>query len=506
MLDVRSFTAGGRDRAADVARESFQTFATNFPTKLYWFLKNGYQPHAYQGAFHAASSSLGLLRRYRHLVAGRRGGKTLSAAWDVIFYCLHPAEFHRDAHGIDSDRPLWVQVLAKDHKVGFPSEQAIREVLHAAGLIKDRDYKWNKSEKYIEFENGSLLQFKTAQDPQSLRGAGLDILWIDEAAAIVDQEAWDVIRPSMVDKPGLLITTTTPNGKNWFYECFFTGIALDDEWQFRVEYTSLDNPYLSREFIDYERQHMHPSMFKQEYMAAFDAMAGLTLSGEWLHYFTIGAQEMGRVGSVGIPREKDGTIQLEKYIGIDPSTGEGEDDFAIVCLGVTRDRSMGFILDYWVGKIPFPDQMDKIREWFLKYRPQHIGIESNVFQRIYAQQTMRMQGMPSVIPVFSQGQKNARIISMSPIFKTGQIRIHSTHVEFIDQWVSFDGTRTNNRDDLLDATEIAIGVAGILLPRNTVDEQQYERPTVLKEADEAAAQIANLKEPTRYHPTLGSEA
>jgi len=96
---------------------------------------------------------------------------------------------------------------------------------------------------------------------------------------------------------------------------------------------------------------------------------------------------------------------------------------------------------------------------------------------------------------------------MSPIFKTGQIRIHSTHVDFIDQWVSFDGTRTNNRDDLLDATEIAIGVAGILLPRNLVDEQhKYERPTVLREAEEAAAQIRELDQPSRYHPTLGSEA
>lgn len=505
MLDVRSITAGGRDRAGDVARDSFPRFAAHFPTKLYWFLTHGYQPHAYQGAFHAAASPSGTLRRFRHLVAGRRGGKTLSAAWDVIFYCLHPREFHMDAHGRDSDRPLWVQVLAKDHKVGFPSEVAIRIVLTQAGLIKDKDYKWNKSEKYIEFENGTLLQFKTAQDPQSLRGAGLDILWIDECAAIVDIEAWNVIRPSLIDQPGILITTTTPNGKNWFYEHFFTGIALDDAMQFRVEYTSLDNPYLSREFIDYERAHMHPAMFKQEYMASFDAMSGLTLSGEWLHYFTVGT-ENGRQGSIAIPRARDGTIKLHKFIGVDPSTGEGEDDFAMACIGVTEEREMAFLLDYVVDKMPFPDQMDKIREWFLKYRPEHIGIESNVFQRIYAQQTMRMPGMPSVIPVFSRGQKNQRIVSMSPIFKTGQLRIHQTHVEFIDQWISFDGTRKDNRDDLLDAVEIAIGCAGVLLPSMQVDERNWERPTVLREAEEAAAQIADLSKPKRHHPTLGSEA
>jgi hypothetical protein len=31
----------------------------------------------------------------------------------------------------------------------------------------------------------------------------------------------------------------------------------------------------------------HPLMFKQEYLAMFDAMAGVELSGEWLHYYVM---------------------------------------------------------------------------------------------------------------------------------------------------------------------------------------------------------------------------
>lgn len=504
MRDIRSLTAGGRDRAGEVAKMALPVLAARYPTKLYWFLSKGYQPHAFQGAFHAASTPAGTLTRFRHLVAGRRGGKTLSAAWEVIFYCLHPAEFHLDFKGMTSEKPLWVQVLAKDHKVGFPSEMAIRQVLNDAGLVKDKDYKWNKSEKFIEFSNGSLLQFKTAQDPQSLRGAGLDILWIDEAAAVVSGEAWDVIRPSMVDAPGALVTTTTPNGKNWFYEEFFTGFALEGDMQFRVEYTSIDNPHLSREFIEYERQNMHPAMFKQEYLASFDAMSGLTLSGEWLHYFTIGKDDTA-VDAIQLPRAKDGTIKLQKFIGVDPSTGESEDQFAIACIGVLEDRSQAFLLDYWVGKIQFPEQVDKIREWFLKYRPEYIGIESNVYQRVLAQQASRLEGMPPVASVFARGKKNQRIISMSPLFKIGKVRIHSKHVEFIDQWISFDGKRTDNRDDLLDAVEIAIAATGALLPNMEVPEDTSWKPQVVSEAAEARRQIADGQAATPYHPTLGSE-
>ena len=508
-MDVRSVTAGGRDRAGDVARDAFSRFANDYPTKMYWFLTHGYQPHAFQGAFHAATDpTRGGLVRFRHLVAGRRGGKTKGAAWEVIFYCLHPEEFHRDfggKGGVDG-RPLWVQVLSKDHKVGFPSELAIRDVLRESGLVKDRDYKWNKSEKFIEFENGTLLQFKTAQDPESLRGAGLDILWIDEAAAIPGHDAWDVIRPSLVDQPGCLITTTTPKGKNWFYEEFFVGEALKDAFQFRVEYTSIDNPHLSREFIEYERRTMHPALFKQEFLASFDAMSGLTLPGEWLRYYTVGSEDTGDADSIPMPRARDGRIKLHKYIGVDPATGEGEDDFAIVCLALTLDRDQAFILKYYKGRIPYADQLEMIGEWVTEFRPERIGIESNVFQRIYAQQVARMRGLPNVIPVFSKGKKNQRIISMSPLFKTGKIRIHPKHIDFIDQWVSFDGERIDNRDDLLDATEIAIGVAGVLLPTTLVhDENTWQRPEQPSEAEEAAAQIAAMRNPTQAHETLGSE-
>jgi len=501
MHDVRSVAAGGRDRAHDVARRVFPRFAKQFPTKLYWFISKGYRPHEWQASFHAAADPVGRLIRFRHLVAGRRGGKTLSAAWEVLFYALHPEEFHMDFKGEVSSRPLWIQVLAKDHKVGFPSEQALRECLDQAGLVHNKDYRWNKSEKYVEFENGTLLQFKTADDPQSLRGAGLDILWIDEAAMLPTREPWDVIRPSLSDKPGLLITTTTPRGKNWFYEEFFTGGALADEFQFRVEYISLDNPYFKRHIWEYEKRTMHPAMFKQEYMAAFDAMAGLTLSGEWLHYYVTGKPEHGEVG---LPRAADGTIRLRKFIGIDTSTGEAEDSFAIALIGVSDDAQV-FLLDCWKDKIQFPDQIDKVREWFYKYRPEQIGIEATAFQRVLAQMAARLEGLPNVIPVFSKGKKVERIVSMSPLFKVGKVRIHAkTHVEFIDEWVSFDGASKTNRDDLLDAVEIALGCAGILLPSNLheLEAQEKKGRTI---HDEAREQIERLKDTTVFHPTLGTE-
>jgi hypothetical protein len=69
-----------------------------------------------------------------------------------------------------------------------------------------------------------------------------------------------------------------------------------------------------------------------------------------------------------------------------------------------------------------------------------------------------------VIPVFAKGKKHERILAMTPLFRTGRVRIHRNHRDFIDEWVSYDPTAKNPKDDALDAVEIALGCAGIILP------------------------------------------
>jgi predicted phage terminase large subunit-like protein len=404
------------------------------------------------------------------LVAGRRGGKTLSAAWEVLFYALHPKEFNLDAHGKVIDRPLHVWALAKDYRVGRPSLTTFLEVIRQCNLVKDRDYRYNRTEKIFEFygpneELLSVVEFRSADDPQSLRGAGLDILWIDESAFIPNKEAWDVVFPALTDREGLVITTTTPNGKNWFWETFFSGKSLDDETQFRVEYTSIDNPYFPRKMWEYALENYHPIMFRQEFMAAFDAMAGVALQGDWLKFYVIGNPDI-QTEDLGLPKERDGKLALDLFIGVDPaiSLSDTADSFAMALVGVTHDHSQAFLLEYYVDKITFPDQLDKIREWFLKYRPQLIGIESNAYQRALLQMTARMEGLPNIVGIMSKSKKEERILGLGPLFKNGKVRINRKHMDFIDQWVSFDPAKKNQHDDLLDAVEIALGAAGVLMP------------------------------------------
>jgi predicted phage terminase large subunit-like protein len=505
MNNWKSLTAGGETDPREVATRLNELWA-RYPRKLYFFLKHGYHPHIWQTLFHTAQYDEKLVR-YRHLAAGRRGGKTLSAAWEVLYYCMYPAEYHWDFHARSSSRPLWVWALAKDHKVGRPSLLTFIDVMTQAGLVKDVDYRYNRAEKIIEFtESGTLLEFKSADDPQSLRGAGLDILWIDEAAFIPDDEAWTVVRPALSDKPGALLTTTTPLGTNWFYEEFWgRDGAMADARQARVEYVSLDNPHFPRDEWEYAKENMHPVAFKREYMASFHAMAGVELHGDWLKYYVLGT---------GTPFEhpddirllpEDGKLKLKKYIGVDPaiSLSEKADHFAMALIGIEPDDSRVYLLDTFIDRLDFPDQVSKIAEWHTKYRPDIIGIESNAYQRVLAQQVARLPSFPPVSHVMSKGKKHERILGMSPFFKVGRIRIHRRHSDFIDQWISYDSQLKNPKDDLLDAVEIALGVAGVILP-NT--EYVVKRAAEDEIHEMALAQLAAQKAGnTPYDDHLGSE-
>lgn len=405
------------------------------------------------------------------LVAGRRGGKTLSAAWEVVYYALHPETFHWDSRRVTSSEPLHIWVLVPNFtSSGRAAMRTIEKVLREAGLKPMEDYKWNRGQNTIEFlATGSFLEFKSAEQADQLIGAGIDILWIDEAAAIVNQDAYDYASPALDDKEGIVWCTSTPRGKNWWYDLFWGARAQEDTGVGSVEYRSCDNPHYPKERWLYRKATYHPLLFKQEYMAAFDSMAGKALAGEWLHYYEWDELPLREAGlsPVGVSGKLNlAALDLDVYIGIDPaiSVSDRADRFAAAVLGVAKDKSRAFILDVIAERIPFPEQLDLIQTLFLRYRPHYIGVEAVAYQAALAQQALRLEGLPPIVPVMNRAKKADRIMAMGPIFKLGRVAIRQEHKDFIDEWLDYDPELKHPKDDTLDAVEIALGAAGVLLP------------------------------------------
>jgi phage terminase large subunit-like protein len=435
-------------RTLDAKSVNMSDLMARHPLKLAFFLKAGYRPHFWQQLFHWMPSELDpqLLMRFRAVAAGRRGGKSLSGAWDTLYYCLHPEQWGIDFHGEPLRDPFWAWMVTRDHVQSRPTYYVWKKVLREAGLIPDKDYVENKTLKYFEFKD-ALLEWKSALDPDKMRGPGLHHTWWDEGSTVDGPDSWDILRPGLADQQGSGAITETPQGHDWTYDYFFSP-DVDDPDIGSLQYWTLDNPHFPTREWQGAKKRMHPALFMQEHCADFDAMMGKELQGAWLHYWD------------ELPDD------LDKYVGVDPaiSQKDGADRFAIACIGVSRSTGTAYLIDQWAGHLPFPEQVDILQEWYGRYRPQMLGVESQAYQAALIQQANSLKTMPPITALFQSGKKADRIIGMSPQFRMSRILINKAHKDFITEWISYDSSKSRPKDDCLDSVQIALTLAGALLP------------------------------------------
>ena len=186
------------------------------------------------------------------------------------------------------------------------------------------------------------------------------------------------------------------------------------------------------------------------------------MAGDWLKYYT--EDDL---------RDSEGNkIKLRRYMGVDPAvsmSGKG-DRFVISVVGVS-DSNQVFLLDQYAARIPFVEQLEKIEEYYINWKPDIIGIESNAYQAALVQQAERLPSMPPIVPIFAKGKKYERLLAMSPLFRIGKVKIKKDHRDFIDEWINYDSSISKPKDDCLDSVEIALRCAGALLGDYTPDDK-----------------------------------
>ncbi len=225
--------------------------------KQNWFEFTGYKPHEGQKRLHFPTKDA----RFTVAVCGRRWGKSVSAS--------------KEAETILTQKNKRVWVVAPTYG---GAEKVFREVWNEVIFkqnmpVRRKSYK----EQYIEFEWGSVFEGKSADNPNSLVGEGLDLLIIDEAAK-VKKMVWDMyLRPTLSDRKGSAIFITTPEGYNWVYDNYKLG--FEDEMWYSFNSPSWENQYAYPEGEDdpdlvEARRNMDRDIFDQEYGALFTSLAG----------------------------------------------------------------------------------------------------------------------------------------------------------------------------------------------------------------------------------------
>ena len=152
--------------------------------------------------------------RWKVLCAGRRFGKTRLG----VQLCIQAA--------LEGKRAWWVAPTFAIARVGWRAIEAA-----AMSFPQEIRPKVSIANMEVFFENGGYIGAKSADNPQRLRGEGLDFLVMDEAA-FIKPEVWrEVLRPTLTERKGSALFISTPMGmNNWFYDLWINA-QDDDNWE-----------------------------------------------------------------------------------------------------------------------------------------------------------------------------------------------------------------------------------------------------------------------------------
>jgi len=186
--------------------------------------------------------------RFKVVVAGRRFGKTYLA---LMWLCLGEIEAN--------ERRWFIAPTYRQGKmIAFP---VLRQI------FRDRA-KVNESELKVTLSNGAEICIKGADNEDSLRGAGLNRVVLDEYAMFKNHVWQEIVLPMLATTQGDAMFIGTPDGYNSLYDLYLKGQS-DPEWM-SWQYTTIEGGFVEDSEIDRLKSNMDGRLYRQEMEASFE--------------------------------------------------------------------------------------------------------------------------------------------------------------------------------------------------------------------------------------------
>src|SRR5690606_1085780 len=133
----------------------------------------------------------------------------------------------------------------------------------------------NEEMRRLDVIGGGVIRVRSGRDPDGLRGAGLDLAVLDEAAYLHPDVWRAAIRPALADRRGEALFLSTPRGRNWFWGVWMNGqSAAHPDWM-SWRFPTAANPLIDPAEIEAARASLPERVFREEYLAEFQDDGGL---------------------------------------------------------------------------------------------------------------------------------------------------------------------------------------------------------------------------------------
>lgn len=240
------------------------------------FSKIGYTPHPVQRKIHAQYHN----SRFRVICAGRRTGKSLSGGHELTLEAFRARMRKDQLEPFGRRAEFWI--VGPEYSDAEKEFRVLWNDIDKLGMPLDHPGSYNDpngGNMHISLWGGRFqVHAKSAKYPGTLVGEALEGVVLAEAAKLKPSIWIKYIRPMLADYKGRALFSSTPEGKNWFYEQWRRGQRGDDNW-WSIRMPSWSNPVIfplgrtDPEILDMEGD-MSEEKFKQEIGADFTEYVG----------------------------------------------------------------------------------------------------------------------------------------------------------------------------------------------------------------------------------------
>jgi hypothetical protein len=200
----------------------------------------GYAPHSGQVDIHRSSA------RMKVVSAGRRLGKSQVGGHELTPEALLTQPLAGQLKDQGKRREFWI--VGPEYSDSEKEFRVLYNDLEKLEVPFDRPGTYNNplaGDMHISLWKGTFqVHAKSAKYPETLVGEGLSGVIMAEAAKLKERVWTKFIRPTLADFRGWAILSSTPEGKNWFYEAWQRGQDPKQPAWASWRRPSWDNPIL----------------------------------------------------------------------------------------------------------------------------------------------------------------------------------------------------------------------------------------------------------------------
>lgn len=299
---------------------------------------------------------------------------------------------------------------------------------------------FNTSTMTMLLRNGTTILWRSADNPERLRGPNLGWFWLDEAGQMT-RDVWLIMIGRLRKQPARAWLTTTPNGKNWLYDVFE---LLAGSNMATIRSSSRDNVFNPAGFVDNLAASYTSEFAAQEIEGDYVDPSGALFRRDWFH-----VHDSAPAG-----------LDWVRYWDLAISTKSSADYTASVAAAIDGDGTL-WLRDMVRGRYDWPDQRRIMAQTMYAEPDVRQGIEE-ALHGIAALQDLQRE--PSLANVAMQGirvdrDKLSRALPWAARAERGRVALVRGEwiPSFLDEAAQFP---RGSHDDQVDAVSGAVQMIG----------------------------------------------